>query len=371
MLCDNVIQYIIDTFDEIEVVPGIWPNRTYATLSNFVPNTKVVLFDIKDHFLYDNLSYPFSGISTTLTSIHSLVKKYPNVLFIVLQENYLTDRELKHFSSVNNLCILTVADFLFNEYKVYCNIDPIEDKNLKSTKPIVCLNNNPRPQRVGIVLMLLQNKLGPASNISFLSQERRSKQTNYIFTHETILSWAEWDDPYQDKLRDIAENNFYDYQFLIEEVYPANDTKNSDNFTNSLSIHYKNSFIEFVSETLCIEPTYQINEKFLNSVFGFNFPILVSSKDSVQVLRDMGFDMFDDIINHTYDTIENPFYRIKASIDLNLSLLQDTNRIKYLWNKNLHRFRDNVQLYKTKLYDNEFQRLIKEVTLIRERFFPY
>jgi len=362
MLRNNVIEYILDTFDEIEVVPEIWLKHVQPTLENFVPCTKVVLLDIKDHFIYDNLSYPFNPVSTTLRCVHTLAKKYPTVLFIVLQENYFVEKELQHLEHITNLRILTVADFLFNEYNSYCGIEPVYQKN-NSNKPIICLNNNPRPHRVGIVLMLLHSNLGSKSNISFLSNERKQKQSNYIYTHETILSWAEWNDPIKNDLRNIADNNFYNYQFLTEDVY-VTCNKNSENFKNKLQNHYVNSYIEFVSETLCIEPTYQVNEKFLNSVFGCNFPILVSSKGSVQVLRDMGFDMFDDIINHSYDDIDNPFYRIKASIDLNSDLLQNTKKIKEVWHLNLHRFKNNVQHYKTKVYDIEFQRLINEIVLL-------
>jgi hypothetical protein len=65
----------------------------------------------------------------------------------------------------------------------------------------------------------------------------------------------------------------------------------------------------------------------------------------------MGMDVFDDIIDHSYDKIENPIDRLYCAISNNLEILTNNNRVKELWAKNQHRFANNVDFAKNKLYN--------------------
>jgi hypothetical protein len=116
---------------------------------------------------------------------------------------------------------------------------------------------------------------------------------------------------------------------------------NLTNFKQSLQSKYNNSIIEFVSETSYNEPSFNITEKTMHFIFGCNFPIMVSSPDTVDFLRSIGLDMFDDIIDHSYDTILDPAARINAAIDLNLDILTSSNLVK-TWNKYKYRIDNNI-----------------------------
>jgi hypothetical protein len=67
----------------------------------------------------------------------------------------------------------------------------------------------------------------------------------------------------------------------------------------------------------------------------------------VKFLRDMGMDMFDDIINHNYDSIQEPHERILAALTLNKQLLSDSQYTKELWKSNAHRFVKNIEFART------------------------
>jgi hypothetical protein len=86
---------------------------------------------------------------------------------------------------------------------------------------------------------------------------------------------------------------------------------------------YNNSFVEFVSCTEFAQPTTQIDEKFINSVIGYNFPIIIGSRGTVKFIRDSGFDMFDDVVDHSYDNIDNPVDRIISAVESNQHLITD------------------------------------------------
>ena len=61
------------------------------------------------------------------------------------------------------------------------------------------------------------------------------------------------------------------------------------------------SYIDVITETKYHHPFY--TEKPLKTFMSLQFPLILGYKDSVKYYRDKGFDMFDDIIDHSYDGI--------------------------------------------------------------------
>jgi hypothetical protein len=149
----------------------------------------------------------------------------------------------------------------------------------------------------------------------------------------------------------IANNGHARYSLAKEQkvedsidIY-AVQNDNLTNFKQSLQSKYNNSIIELVSETSYNECSFNITEKTLHFIYGANLPIMISSPGTVDFLRNMGIDMFDDLINHSYDTIEDPAARINAAIDLNIDILTSSNMIE-LWKKHKYRIDKNIAFVK-------------------------
>jgi hypothetical protein len=60
--------------------------------------------------------------------------------------------------------------------------------------------------------------------------------------------------------------------------------------------------------------------------------------------------VFDDVVDHGYDLIENPFDRITTAIDSNRRLLTDLDYVKQSWTQCRPRFENNVRVMRT-IYD--------------------
>jgi hypothetical protein len=58
-------------------------------------------------------------------------------------------------------------------------------------------------------------------------------------------------------------------------------------------------------------------------------PMTLGNRGYVQKMRDHGFDMYDDIIDHSYDDIEDNFQRIQKCIELNKSVLKNSKDIRF------------------------------------------
>jgi hypothetical protein len=106
---------------------------------------------------------------------------------------------------------------------------------------------------------------------------------------------------------------------------------------------YRNSFVEIVTESTFAEPSFAITEKTAHSFFGCNFPIILGGCGIIAHLREIGFDMFDDVVDHSYDQIANPFDRIVSAIESNRRLLIDSDHAKQSWRRCHTRFEHNVQ----------------------------
>jgi hypothetical protein len=189
--------------------------------------------------------------------------------------------------------------------------------------------------------------------ITFLADKLGKTKSNNLLDH---LSWdfeSIQADIFVDNREIIKEGylKFFNAE-LKEDDYDIYQGEN-DNFTNfniNLRPKYQNSFVEIVSESSFATPGYNVTEKTLNSIYACNFPIILGGVGIVQLLRDIGFDMFDDVMDHRYDTIENPFNRIINAIELNRQLLLDADYAKEQWSKTRDRFEKNVEVARTQLY---------------------
>tara|TARA_R110002060_G_scaffold75244_1_gene84849 strand:- start:37 stop:618 length:582 start_codon:yes stop_codon:yes gene_type:complete len=140
---------------------------------------------------------------------------------------------------------------------------------------------------------------------------------------------------------------------VTKDAYPPYDDlvpnqsvfDNPANYANNLMPFYKNSFVEYIMFSIYDYAIPWVCEKLLNSQLGGNFPIIIGGKNSVKWLRDNGFDVFDDIIDHSYDSHTDPVLRLQSAIENNKSLLTNATNTIQLWKNNNYRFKNNVDWY--------------------------
>ena len=122
------------------------------------------------------------------------------------------------------------------------------------------------------------------------------------------------------------------------------------------------SKLELLSSGHFSETTPCFSEKEIQWVYGRNFLIYLGSPRSIQWLRKWGFDVFDDVVDHSYDLIEDPSERILRAIDDNIHLLDGSTDLDQLWKDREERFNqnclvaDNIQ----EKLDNECKKQILE-----------
>ena len=129
---------------------------------------------------------------------------------------------------------------------------------------------------------------------------------------------------------------------------------------------YKHAYINIVTETQYNwDGVEHITEKSLQPFFFYQIPIIVATPYHVQSMKDKwGLDFFDDIINHSYDSIDNHVLRFHKITKEILRLSKIENEIREFVKNNQDRFEKNKEIIKKIQYtdlDKNFWRSIKYI----------
>jgi hypothetical protein len=95
--------------------------------------------------------------------------------------------------------------------------------------------------------------------------------------------------------------------------------------------------VSLISETDKQFDTINFTEKTFFSLLSLTFPIWIGGKHQAQQWADLGFDIYDDVIDHSYQHADTLLDRATIAFESNKRLLQDIDWAKALRNKHLSR----------------------------------
>ena len=301
----------------------------------------LVVIGIKDHMTCKHFD-PWTEVKpSTAQYLDDMFTFYGEKKFIM----FTSMEKLDSYITNKNVYIVPWGGDITNHRVEYQDVGPVLDKNLDSEYTYLSLNRGGRSHRAAAVQLLHGMDIQKHGLISCMFSMPLPE--TYDFQYDTK----------QKKIKELIDKGLgvFDKSLLAiqdsVDIYKKEHNDNPSNFKEKLVDYYRNSFVEIVSETSFTEKAFLITEKTLNSIYGCSFPIFISSAGTVELLRNMGMDMFDDIIDHSYDLIENPVDRLYQAIRSNLSLLTNNKKTKRLWSKNKDRFKNNVTWAQTTMYD--------------------
>lgn len=138
--------------------------------------------------------------------------------------------------------------------------------------------------------------------------------------------------------------------------YKDYDFDNADNFIKLLDI-YRGATVNIVNETLYDESHGIISEKTLSAFVALQLPIIIGYKGIVNDIRNYGFDVFDDVIDHSYDMMDNDI-RWEKAIELNQHLLTRN----YVWfHHNYDTLLPRLQKNQDYIIDGYLDKLVENV----------
>lgn len=306
--------------------------------------------------------------SSLAEKLIDIVLDNPKINFYICSESVNAHLE---FEGIKNIKVLnnTVAPLMTHKQDLE-NLTPILNKNFNSEKTSVILTRRPKYIRTNTLSYLLGKSLDKHIRISY--------NTSSFANFESWYDYCPW---VLNNITEEQQNNLINgFKLLqsydksdwndineLEKIKKINsETEDADNFKLNLSKIFQNSFVEIISETTFAEKTFCLGEKTTNTIFGCNFPIMLSGVGAVDHLRQVsGFDMFDDVINHDYDSIIDPIERMVQAVELNYEILTNSGLVKELWLKNQDRFLNNIDIYKNHMTKKYEENLMQELAKIK------
>lgn len=212
---------------------------------------------------------------------------------IAIPINELTSRK----SSLNSLYLTGLYDQqnnpntkFFPFWALWVSSQQYKFADTRKKYKISCLNGTQWPHR----------------NLVYLHLSRREYFKDLVFSygHRTMYSSISPELMTDEELVEFAQ--------LPQDVEFLSTDKTTDIDLTINHPAYRETYVNLVTETY-VDKCF-LSEKTFKPIVAGQLFVLIASPNAVQFLRDIGIDTFDDIIDHSYDTILDTKTRIKQAL---------------------------------------------------------
>lgn len=260
------------------------------------------------------------------------------------------------FVSVNNYSEFQKFKnyFYYPEYHAYY-YPMYDDNQIDDTvldKKFFSLNKREDPSRQLLYIKFYHDNLLESSYFSYLGENNNYQNlyssdnwdSNWQMLVSNLPSIANWLHPTNKYLK-IHNDQSLDLYCGTNNHYNSDPTWFPDNHW------YQTSFCSIICETGPTAHKPNFSEKTFRAIMQGHPIILIGAANSIGMLRELGFDMYDDIIDHNYDTISNdPYARQMSafeSIDkISRYSLEELHQIKIsLWERRMNNIKNYQRLY--------------------------
>jgi hypothetical protein len=331
-----------------------------VSYNHFINNTNMglsesVLNCVKDQglkiiFLNENESY--DNIDKTINRIELFIKlnNLNATNFYLLNNN-------SSLHSIDSTINLFKTEFLLETLvgEAYSNFNTI---NLDKKFTFLLHIKHPRFQRLDLLTLLDVNGLLDTDIIDWSFTFKND--TNFddsVQTNNFLLNQFK-----SSSLLDLSESSLYNSFKKIctckkLSYYETNNTfriSALDSYGKETMKSYEESYINIVTETHFNEKNIHITEKSFKPFYLHQLPIFLANVNHIKTLKkEYGLDLFDDLINHSYDDEPNNLKRLYMVYDeiKRLSAMKDV--IKEFYSNNIDRIKNNREVIKDAWISNK------------------
>ena len=185
--------------------------------------------------------------------------------------------------------------------------------------------NKPRPHRELLLKLIKEFKL-----------------TSYCYS----LAW---------KTNTVNDIPVTDYRFgpevVMDQGIRNGNFKNSETYKHLLQTAvFEPSCVSLITEPAYFERETIHTEKTIMAIYGGTLPIWVGGWRIPDYMKLLGFDIFEDIIDHSYQDMPDPWDRCYYAIERNLDLLRNIDYVKTFITQNHARLEHNLNLLKENVF---------------------
>lgn len=292
-----------------------------------------------------------------LNYLINFFKNSPQSRLIYYSVNLYTE-----FDNIQNITYRWIPEYHAYYYPIYQNV---KINTFPVTKKFLCLNKRVDEVRWMLYKKFYTDDLLDQSLFSFLGQDNYGVQENIdsVANAEKLFQVAT---AYPEIARLKTPPELF-RKLPDDQLF----TKNTDGQPLDIDPSwvgndhfYHSTFCSIISETSASSNRPNFSEKIFRSImYGHPF-VLIGAPHSLSMLRDLGFDTYDDIFDTSYDTVlvrDHRIIKVFEVIDQISQLsLDDLNRLNsQLLPRRLHNIK-NYQIMHNKLLDKSSS-LIQEL----------
>ena len=196
------------------------------------------------------------------------------------------------------------------------------------------------------------------NRIRLLEHVEREQLTNRLYA----LPWRH---------SDYASIPVTDYR-IGEEVVMDQGVKNR-HYPNALTYQqllqrqvFEPTCVSLITEPCYLEREIMITEKTVMAMYAGTLPVWVGGWRLPDAMRDLGFDVFDDIVDHSYSTLADPVARLDQALIKNQRLLTDFDLVSELIAANQSRLQHNVDLVEQNVFLDLVKKQVQDQPQLRE-----
>jgi len=267
-------------------------------------------------------------IDKSYNSIESIIKKQ-NVNVEHVWWEYLYWKDFPYpYTYIPYILLKNCKDFLKN----------VSAAEYSDEKNCFVMMNKRRENRLLVSAWFSQNR-----HIDFeYTQSWEIENEHFIMIDEfTRLT------PY--KFDSFLEKKFIPFEGITNPPEYDNGKPHSQLWNAIFSEKFCSSTFSIITEPVFWEKGCIITEKYLMTLHGCCFPIFCGGYAMPEQLTRIGFDVFDDVIDHSYQYEAHPGLRILNALELNRKLLENHNvkKLDYMdrHQKNLSLVRENLDSF--------------------------
>jgi hypothetical protein len=327
---------------------------TYRYRDEILTEPEVIL--IRDHH-YDDINHCFH-VKTLLD--HSACDP---------QQHLLISDSVLHSEEIHPYKLLCLPIFLAQQSDQF-TLKKIKTNWNNKTAAFGFMINKPRPNRE--FLLLLIKHFGLTNYTYSLCWKNTEIKKAHLLANVKLESHKKIIENTQSNIPKKA--HIFGHEVLLDQGLHSGNITNSEIYTKLLqSTVFEPSCISLITEPTFYERETFMTEKTIMAMYGGTLPIWVGGWGIPKSMRQLGFDVFDDIVDHGYEHMEDPWDRVYHAVEKNLHLLKDIKVTQQFLKNNHDRLQHNVDLInsnvfqkhitdKIEKYDPATQRLLKSIT---------
>jgi len=274
-------------------------NYIESLYKKIVPDKSLVIF---------NSTPPFGFVEWWSNTVIPLLAKHD--ISCVVWDLASNPISVDHYNTVNNLnhplpyycCVgnfnihqtqLPEKMMFFPFWAYWSSFRPTEEFKLNRTYKLSSLNGNDWSHRKYAYILLSKKSYFNQMIFTF-----GIRKTQFDFLNSLVLSD-----------QDLEEFN------KLPQTVTYNQTDHAANLDIDISHPaFQDTYVNLVNETSISNELAIVSEKTFKPIRAHQLFVIIATVGAVKFLRDIGFDVFDDIIDHSYDMIQNEKLRIEMAI---------------------------------------------------------